>query len=173
MTETRNIVQAEFFHVGGKGVKTLEALDAEILGRVADGAPIKTTVRFFDEGGFITDFVLNLASIEEHESSLVAAVSRTRGWKKSFLGRRHHRLVRRTLDLKARRARLAALQLRTAIETSRKVAVELPDRSFRPVAPDERHDLLEAAERATDAWIFVFKPNDLLADCHEDVASSL
>ncbi len=171
-----NIVQAEFFHVGGKNT-SLGGLFKECGERVAEDLPlilqgveprsqIKTVVRFFDRDGSITAFARRFEQTEQRFDALLSAS----GWRRRWLNFRSRRWAGNILALKEQAANLAAQELEASIQASDQVAVECLDNSFRPARKDELHELCEAARRATGVWLFVFEPNDLLADKNESVA---
>ncbi len=92
------------------------------------------------------------------------------GVRRWLLDKQSRRLARESLALKDKARALAAQQLRKAVKTSKDVAVELPDYSFRRMRPEEAHELVVAAERAKGVWLVVFKPNNLLAERNVMVA---
>ncbi len=171
MADYRNIVQAEFFLVNTRGASSDQELLGEIRGRREDGAPIKTTVRFHDEGGFVTEFAQELARLEEGHKILQTKFLAARGLWRRWLFSRFCRAVKKIDAEMARVKVFAADQLHTVAETHGSIAIEQSDHSFRPLQADEVHELLEAADRAKGAWIFVFGPTDLLADKLPFVAS--
>lgn len=75
---TANMVQAEFFHVGGENAGSLDALFEECGERVADGlelvlqgrearSGIKTVVRFFDVGSALTALALQAEALKKRD----------------------------------------------------------------------------------------------------------
>lgn len=164
-----NIVQAEFFHVGG-GSSTLEMVEIESLGRILDHSPIKTVVRFYDEGEFVTAYALRSQAIELHNRALYTQPVKSRSWYEMLFSTLFGYSYGQTVEPGERLA-----CVRDAFEaiayTSKVIAVELPDYSFRPMHDNELYDLLTSVNRAKDAWIFVFKHNELCAKQNKLIAS--
>jgi len=185
MEEHRNIVQAEFFHVGGKNTHSLGDLFAECRERTSDDIELisgemkrdtptsmKTAVRFYDGSGILTNAALKFKALEEREKALATRIfsgaeSRLR---QRMLNFRASRLAGKILAMKERNVILAATELRVAYMAKEHIAVERPDRHFTLARGDELYELLEAAAKAKNVWFFVFEPNNLLADKNTVVA---
>ncbi|TSC69557.1 MAG: hypothetical protein G01um101456_116 [Parcubacteria group bacterium Gr01-1014_56] len=166
----RNIVQTEFFHVGG-GRVTLDEVFEEIGTRLIDQSPIKTTVRFYDPDGSLTNLVSKLEQAEKHRRALEKAFFEAKSWwRRKLLDYRARRLVGKVMAMKRKVIRLAIKKLHTVVGHADQVALELHDHRFRHMQPNEAHELLESISNVSNMWIFVFKPNDLLADKHSAVA---
>lgn len=170
-TELENIIQAEFFHVGGENIATLAELLAECQGRAIDGAQIKTTVRFFDKESFLTDLALKLAQAKMKRDELVTLLITAGKFKQIILAYRYHRLHRKIGRMRERNKFLVIKRLCAIAETSQEIGIECPDRSFRLIRRNETHELLERVWKATSVWIFVFEPNDLLVEKNFSVTS--
>lgn len=181
-TPNANIVQAEFFHVGGDQTPSLEALFAECGERLSDGlelvlqghepySRIKTVVRFFDESGVLTNLALKAERLKKQDKELLDNFVRASGLRRWFLDRRSRRLAAQTLTLREDARVLAADQLCKTLQARREIAVERSDHSFRIAKKDETHELAESAHRSKGVWLFVFQPNNLLADTNTSVAS--
>lgn len=180
-----NIIQAEFFHVGGEGIFSLEALLAECCERsvddlelalrgMKDRSSIKTVVRFSDVDGSVTAFAREFERISQlHEEAFSSFVEEDGFLRRAWLGFRSRRLVGKIIRLRKRGVRLAAQRLDAVARASGEIAVELLDHSFRPARDDEIHELCEAAHKAIHVWLFIFEPNNLFADENEQVAHAV
>ena len=158
-----NIVHAEFFN--GKRPESLEELFAEAKDRVKDCAPIKTHVRFFDESGLVTAFVLEAKVLQRKRWANSAKLKRARGLRRKWLIWQGNRMSNRHLQIIYGAAAVASEQLAIAVKLGRKVAIEDDYRGpLRLVRPEELHELVESCRKAYHAWIWVFAPNKLLAD---------
>jgi hypothetical protein len=178
-----HIVQAEFFHVGGDAHPSLTSVLQESFKRMVEYASIeahddtsrfgiKTCVRFYDTDGAITAYAHLLekrdAQIRSYE---IALESRTlSGLKQWWYNELHRRLVGKRLDARKQTTRMVTQAFRAALKYKRDVCIERADRSFRPVFDNEKHELAEAVSRAVGVWVFVFAPNDIVADNNELVA---
>ena len=172
MSENFHIIQAEFFHVGGPKIEGFGDLFEEINGRMLYGAPIKTCVRFFDDTGFVTCVVTELAQLEKQNEELVTAFFEATGWRRKILSFRSGMLLRKVMAMEAQRKEIASKYLAVAAKASRPIAVEIHDHSYRPARRDEIVDLCQATLMTKNAWLFVYEPNDLLADKNKIVAQS-
>ncbi len=176
-----NIVQAEFFHVGGNNVDSLEELGNEIFGRVQDGLPLamegievppplKTVVRFYDDDGAVTAFVKEAARLRENHDLLFEAFPSAGWFRRWWIDRQTAQLAGKIVDAKGEALILAIRQFAAAVQASKPIGVECLDHSFRPMKPEESHELVEKVEAAKSLWLFVFQPNDLLADSNKSIA---
>ncbi|MDE1925451.1 MAG: hypothetical protein KGH79_04750 [Patescibacteria group bacterium] len=169
MAKQPNIVQAEFFHTAG--AESLNELCLTIIGGLADGAPIKTVVRYYDDTGFITRCALEvdrlrIKALYEKKNlpvrrGILALLVRFLVWRAKVHQDRAEQILQRILG--------SALQ--NAIRNASPMAVETADHRFRMAEPDELHELQEAARRSGKAWLFIFKNNDLLSDVNKGVVS--
>lgn len=170
-----NIIQAEFFLVSVcKPGQTLEGLMRQCAERQAEGMPIKAVVRFYDRDDRVTAQVQRYAELSSKHEELVSTFSKTK-----------HKLWRWVLDVTVgdiacmrAKAKDMCLQrarkcLREAVRGAEPVAVETRSHHFRDLRDNEKHELLESVERSSSAWLFVFEPNDLLADSNKLVASAM
>ncbi|HUO56461.1 MAG TPA: hypothetical protein VMU27_03445 [Candidatus Paceibacterota bacterium] len=184
MATQENIVQAEFFHVGGGDTPSLEALFDQCRERVKEGlelelrgvesrSRIKTVVRFFDESGKLTKLAFKAERLHKKDNQVLQAFLKAKGLRRWWLNHQSRRLAGQTLALKEEARLLAAEHLRLAIRKSRDVAVEHSDHSFRLARKDETHELVESAYRSTGVWLFVFRPNHLLSDTNASVACAM
>lgn len=183
-----NIVQAEFFHVGGKEGQSLEDMMSEAGERIhvavsailegvppsMAGARIKTTVRFFDEDGSLTRYVGASEKLESRYNELLMGfpedASGLRGmWHRlrfiSLAGRKmRHEKMRHTVTFRA---------LEAAVRGRQPVALEDWEHCFRPLERNEEHELLEAVRSSRNLMLFLFRPNNLLSDTQVGMGSAI
>lgn len=181
-----NIVQAEFFHVGGKNTESLEDLFEEIGERVKENFPlaragietgtgIKIAVRFFDQDNQLTDLTKKLQSLEDHYTATldVLGTSAPNTWRRWYLGWCLRRIGKQKSALSEKVEREAVAACVASLQLRELFAVEQMDRSYRAIKPEERHDFQEKAQGAKRVWLFIFEPNDLYADKNKLVATML
>lgn len=169
MNTSSNIVQIEFFQANVRA-NSLESLMADAFSRNADGAALKLTLRFFDSLGEVTALAAKIQSMEKWTRRLEICIAAKTGWRQAFANSLHQTNARFTSELKRRCVACAADQLRFAIDSSAEVAIEEADHSFRLLSGNEVYETLTRAGKARGAWIFIFKPNDLMAKRNESVA---
>lgn len=165
-----NIVQAEFFHTDAE---SLNAVVAQCVERITDGSPIKTVVRFFDDDGAMTKQVLKLENLMKRRTALNTVIFNSQGIWQRIQEVRYQRLGRKINKNKKSAQLLATAKLEMFARASRPIAIEHGEHRFRIAYRDETHEILESARAATDVWFFVFRPNFLLADTNNPVASAL
>ncbi len=159
-----HVIQAEFFHVGGRDA-TLESVQEECLDRIAEGSRIKTTVRFYDHDDMVVSLVRNLLRERDLLGKLDAkSVSVRMSLHRLVLSIRRKLCVERIQKLENDRLRRVRAVLASKLAHGSSFAIENPDRSFRMVRPPERHEYLEATQRATGVWIFVFPGGNIVCD---------
>lgn len=170
-----NIIQAEFFHVGGAGkIESLEDFVSGCLERATEGSRLKTVVRFYDDdSGRITAQVKHYNEMEKVHEGLVRLVIRSGGLWRWFLDISARRVAGKKRKAGEVHKRLVLNRMREIAQDPQSVAVEKRDHHFRFVREDEKHEILEAVGRGKSLWIFVFEPNDLLADSNKIVASAM
>ena len=177
----KNIIQMECFHVGGKDVRSLKQLFTQMKERVESGLAlaargietpngIKTVVRFYDSGA-ITAKVLKYVRLEKKEEKRWQTFLSTSGIRREIAGYRYHRLAVKTGRKRQSLFSLIVREFASQVSKREEVAVETFGHSFRLARKEELHELQEAARVAKGFWIFLFKPNNLLADRNEIVAS--
>lgn len=175
-----NLVQAEFFHVGGDGSSLDSVLD-ECESRLEEGLEmalrsleprnrIKTVVRFFDYAGDITAMAQQAQKLDEYREKNLDELLAGSGLRRWWLNTRSRRLAGASINLDKKAKLRAVVRLQEAIERSKEVAVEKIDHRFRLLHADEAHEVVEAAAASKRVWLFVFKPNHILADSTETVA---
>lgn len=174
---TLNIVQAEFFHVDGE---TLDDIFRECARRIEDALPlwsrginvspgIKTTVRFFDVTGRITAWALRADQLEARFALLAQKAEHATGIWQWFLFRRSGSAFKKSLALRKKVKKLVAIQCCKALQSREPVVIETGSLALRPVRGDEVYELVLAIQKTKNAWIFIFKPNDLAASTNEPV----
>lgn len=173
-----NIAQIELFHVGGQ--KTFGELSREILARVHEDlsagdfdrpTSIKTCFRIYDWSGDMTRYALDLESmpslVDDYEA-YTSAPTRLGRW---LASRRERRNSRRRANLKQMMTADAGRLVREAIDASDSVAIEVAEHRYRMMRRDEATEMRSRATHYSHAWLFVFEPNELLADRNEIVGS--
>ncbi len=163
-----NIVQAEFFHITMLHT-SWGAMFEECAERVVDGSPIKTVVRFHDNYGFVTKFVSEATALQRAHNKILDEFQEVGPIRRWFLDRKSRKLARKIIEAGNFARDLAAERVDKVINTNGEIAVECRDRSFRLARGEELYELCMATGKATGVWLFVFQPNDLLADINAPV----
>lgn len=176
MSNPPNILQYEFFHVGGPGV-SLKQVFAECAERACDslelvmrghesGTGIKTVIRIYDTDGKVTALANERKELETQNDKLFLM---SRKWFippliHSRLTGRKIGIIFSKLDEFRREIHLYAVDYLTrALHEPLSVAVKGDDYSFIEAQMDELHELAQSARVAKAFWLFVFEPNNLLA----------
>lgn len=171
MRTTDNIVQVEFFHIGGTSA-TLDALLEEALDRIVTCSPLKTVLRFEDIDGSLTLHALESTQQYRQLRAWEKTILRMKpGWSLRFNDWCYRRRIRSYERHKDQLTTLCANAAITAFKCKRTVAVEYLDHRFRMAMPNEHHELIERIRKAESAWVFVFRPNELCSDQHLGVVS--
>jgi hypothetical protein len=180
MSNPQNILQYEFFHVGGRGV-TFDNLFSECDERTLDnlqlimhgnkpGTGIKTVIRIYDTEGKITDIANKIKGLNELLDLFSLMPRRT--FIHSILINYEVDYVYKELKLLLETLSLYAIDyLNRALKESLSVAVEKDDHSFREVKKEELLDIVQSVKFSKGFWLFVFEPNNLLADKNKNVVS--
>lgn len=183
-----NIVQAEFFHIGGREDQSLEDMMREARERIhvavseiLDGVPpsisgsrIKTAVRFFDGDGSITRYIAASEKLESrYDKLLVGFPEDTSNWQGMWYRLRFIRLAGRKMRHEKMRHEVVLRALEVAVRGQQLVALEDWERNFRPLERNEEHELLEAVRSSHNLILFLFRPNDLLSDTQVGMGSAL
>lgn len=171
LVERPNVVQAEFFHTPRNG--SVEDIEAELEERARDGVPIKTVVRFYDVYGVLTEYAVRFDRIQKERAFALRDTAPRYGIVGLFRKMKRWLSPPAVSDMEKDVVTMAALSLGIAIKHTGSVAVENRDHSFRVAQPNELHELQEAARAATGVRLFIFQPNDLLADTNKAVVSVL
>jgi hypothetical protein len=174
-----NIVQAEFFHVGGDPDSPIQQVLADAWSRTADGLKdilagmdpdevktgIKTCVRFYDYSGSITQSVLLEERAEADRIEVAGELEKKHGLiRRYLLYQKLKRLSSEMVSAPKQRHILTINAVAKVLKERSPVAVEFGDHRFRPVRDNEAHELLEAIRASKSSWIFCFRHNQLLAD---------
>ncbi len=173
MSESReNVVQLEFNLVEFHNMKHILN---EAQSRASDGKRIKLVVRVFDKDGVLTKHVRMMQTLRIRSGVFYRRLPRDfHKWQ--FLKRwvfdwRRRRLAADTLDARTKVVVLAVDVLRRTIKHGGLVGIEeSPGAPLRFAWHNEVHELLETARCAKSVWVFVFKPNKLLADSNSLIA---
>lgn len=186
--EKPNIVQAEFFHVGGDPNMSFESFMAQMQERVLDGfndlrggmdpadikSGIKTCVRFYDYSGAITQAVIRDQKVQKDlDETLVELQKQQSLIRRYLLYRRFKRLSKEMEPGKSRSHTLSVKLLAAALRKREPVAIERWDHHFRPLRRDEAHEVMEGIRRSKRSWIFCFEYNDLFSDTNVGVAHAM
>lgn len=188
MQKYPNVVQAEFFHIGGRG-SSPEQVYAEGLSRAMTGLEdilagmdpdevknhIKTCVRFYDYDGSIGKIVARAEKADKKHLEVAKKLESTDGrLRRLFLKYRLLRLLETISSERPRTHKRAVAAITSIIRKKLPMAVEYGSHHrFRFVRDDERHELLESIKSARDSsWIFYYKHNDLLADENKVLVSA-
>ena len=167
-----NIAQIELFLYKPENI---ESIFQEAARRAKDGARLKLVVRIADTDAEIYAQVVKAKAIREkfkdylmryrHEADYASNVRR---W---WMARRRKKLVREKMDADAHLLDAALSGLERAVRCQDDIALEPhPQAPLRLVRPDERYELLETARRAYGVWVWIFEPNEILADSNKLLA---
>ena len=181
MDKQYNVLQYEFFHVGGKDAGSLEDVMAECFERAADNLPmaiagddigpgIKTVVRIYDMDGRVTHWahqVKNLKAQREIHYNAPRSNLFTNWYARWQIGQ-----LNRRMD-KARELMVSYFTeyIGKSFNCEWNVAKETWDNAFRLARREEYIELRQSAVAAKYLWLFIFEPNDLLADKNTGVVS--
>lgn len=164
------IVQAEFFLVRMEG--SLDTVRRRSEEAFEKGASIKTCVRFFDTRGLVARAVMHAHVAQSRRKALleILALSKEPAYAQEFGGlyqsAREEYSVRKS-DLR----RCVIRELRFTMQKDLRLALEQNDHSYRPMLVGEHAKLTKDIASASDCWVFLFPPNNLLADSHTDFLS--
>lgn len=184
---SKNIVQAEFFHVDVIGAKSLDEVMKDCADRAREShelaqsgqewrSGVKTVVRFYDDTKELTRLAHSIVALKkEFEKAIEQAEPYS--WFAVlwalYFGSKRSRLARKLADTQEKARRITATRLYEALASGRPVALERVDHSFRPVRFDETHELTVSAARSKAVWLFIFTSNDLYADENTIVVSAM
>lgn len=161
-----NIAQVEFFLYEWTDEKDMRR---EVMDRVLDQARIKLVVRIFDTRGVLTQQAVKSAAIRNKSRTFneqlpidFLSLSRLRRW---WIDLRSKSLASQSLAAAEDVLKLSLQELEYTIRNEGVIATETyPGSPFRLVRHKELYELLETARRAHSAWVFVFRPTELLAN---------
>ena len=179
MNKSHNVLQYEFFHVGGKDAKSLDEVMAECFERTADNLPmamagddtgpgIKTVGRIYDMDGRVTHWANQVKDLEaQREVHFNAPRSNpiTNWYARWQIGR----LNRRMDKVKKLMVDYFTTYIGLSFNGEWNVARETWNHAFRPARREEYIELRQAAIMAKNLWLFIFEPNDLLADRNQGI----
>ena len=183
-----NIVQAEFFHVGGEPGMSFNAFLGQVQERILDGFSdlragmnpadvrigIKTCVRFYDYTGAVTREVAREQKAREYlDRTLKEPGEQMSLIRRYLLYRRVKRLLKEASPYTRLSHALCTKALAAALRKQNPVVIETWDHRFRPLKREEAHEVLEGIRRSKHSWIFCFEHNDLLADENKSVAHAI
>lgn len=181
MQKTCNVLQFKFFHVGGKGVESIEDVLVECAERVDDYLPlamagndigpgIKTVVRIYDTDGCLTRLVLRINELEAERESYIKVPRRTflYNW---YVSLQIERIDKKIAQIRNKMVDYFTNYIASYIHDGDKVAREVDSHRFRPARGEEYMDLYLTAGTAKHFWLIVFEPNDLLADKNKIIVS--
>lgn len=164
-----NIVQLEFFL---HKAQDIAGIYAEALARFRDDARIKRVVRIIDIDDEITAQAMEaVAQKGAFEAYLLYECRESRVawfWHRLRMSRRRRKLGQKCAQARARLIETSLDRLENAANNGEGVAVEEDTCApLRFARDNELYGLLEAARRARGVWVFVFEPNDILADSNK------
>ena len=172
-----NIVQAEFFHFSGESP---EAIWWESYERLREGGRIKTVIRFYDEDGWVTDCVrrhAKLATTSRRFRLWISKLPRTllalRSRFTAGIDQMDRSIQRRSTVASEEVKRTVIDHLQKRVSAHLPIAVEQRNSTFRLADRNELHDLVVTARASRGLWVFIFAPNDLLADNNTSVVSMM
>jgi len=175
---TQPILQYEFFLVNGPltdiAVESQNRLDDNLLLILSGEKPgfgIKCTIRAYDHDHMVTQWAQELSELKKERDDLLNSFNKKNLIQKWLLHKRLDQIKVKSHDLEEF-IRLYALDyIDRAFNRSVNIALENLDRSFSTIPRDDLHELKEAVSSARMYWLFVFKPNKLLADKNEIMVS--
>lgn len=188
MQKYPNIVQAEFFHVGGDPDMPFASFMADMQERIQDGfndlragmdvaeirTGIKTSVRFYDYDGSITQAAAREQAAQVELSQTLLKLGEAKSLIRRYLLYRRLERLSRDVSPTNRKSHLRSIASSAALLRQKfPVAIETWDHHFRPVRANEAHEVSEAIARSRNSWIFCFAHNaDLFADENKVIAHS-
>ena len=176
MSKEYNILQFEFFHASGE---TLEAVLADCAERSAEhlplalagddtGSGIKTVIRLYDVNGLVTQLAAFVHQLERKRDAYY--LDQPKGVIASWY--RAWQLRRMQQQINSGRLMLGDFLITYLTKSFKKdwnVARETWRHEFRLANRTEYPEIVAAAKRAKRYWLFIFRPNDLLAAKNESV----
>lgn len=176
-----NILQFEIFHIGGKGVRSLDEVVAEGINLARENLPlamagsdygtgIKTIVRIYDTSGRVTHLAKQLENLYTKRKAHYNA-TRSNLITNWYAVWQINRLNRQISSVCKEVTKSFVRYIDTAFKDGWEVARENIDHSFRPAVRTEYLELQQAAILAENFMLFIFTPNDLLAGRNKIIAS--
>lgn len=181
MNNGHNILQYEFFHIGGKTVSSFDEVLKECSERTAEnlllamagddtGPGIKTVVRIYDADGQVTRLTQRVNELEALNEKYCNA-PRSNPFSNWYARWQIERLNRHMDNVKKSIVDYFIGYIGKSFNDERSVAKETWNNAFRPLRRDEYIELHHVAISTKNLWLFVFEPNDLLADENKLVTS--
>ncbi len=168
---TFNIAQIEFFLVGSSGIKTLESVLEECKERAQDRMPIKVCFRIYDENQEITFLAKKIKAWNEKYGDFGELIKTYKFLPKSLNSLIFWLIGRKKIIWKADLDKIVCLSVCNHLRLRKNIAIERSDHSYRYVKNYERYELEGSVKKAANRWIFVFEPNELLADKNKLLAA--
>lgn len=158
------IVQAEFFLIPSG---SFENIRENIENAVRENVATKVCVRFFDTRGLVSKAVLQAHIAEARGKAILDVLSlsstpeHTTEFGSPYQSAREEFSVRQQ-DLR----RCVIREVRFVMNNNLGLALEQNDHSYRPLLQDEHEKLIKQIAGSSGLWVFLFPPNNLLADSH-------
>lgn len=160
------IVQAEFFLVPMEG--SLDTVNAQIDEALKNRVSIKTCVRFFDTRGLVVKAAMHAHIAEARSTALLDVLSLSQAPEHAHEFGAPYQSAREEFSVRKQDLRRCVVrEVRFAMQKNLGLALEQNDRSYRPMLPDEHEKLIKDIGRSSGVWVFLFPPNNLLADGHK------
>ena len=175
MERQQNVLQYEFFHVGGKSVSSLGYELAECAEQAMDNLPlavagndissdIKTVVRIYDIDGRVTRWTRQVKELKAQQEVHVNT-PRSNLFTNLYARWQIGRLQKRVDRYKEHMVEYYFMYVSKFLYTdSVNVAREIQENIFRPAEMGEYIDLTLRGNTAKNFWLFIFEPDDLLAN---------
>ena len=158
-----NIVQAEFF-LANMNVGSIEDFMSELKERVEDLSPIKVCFRFHDEDGSMLALAEESKRLETRSRWILKKILVSKGVWRWWLDRQSRKVAGQSIHLRERALSAAIRHVERVVRLGGSLAVEGRGHLYRWPRPDEVHELLEAARRATGVWLFITPDEHLLSN---------
>lgn len=184
MERQQNVLQYEFFHVGGKSVSSLGYELAECAERAMDNLPlavagndissgIKIIVRIYDIDGRVTRLTRQVEELKAQQEVHINA-PRSNLFTNWYARWQIRRLQKRVDRAKKLMVEYYSAYVSTFLYTDgMNVAREIGENIFRPAEMGEYIELLLGGNTAKDFRLFIFEPDDLLANRTNVVVSMM
>lgn len=181
MKKKCEVLQYEFFHVGGNNVGSFLDIVEECLERISDnieivltgtstGSEIKTVVRIYDLEGEVTIWAKQVIDLEAQREIHIYAPRKNpiTDWYAKW---QIARIDRQIDSLKELILSYFIRYIDMSFKQDWNVSREIWDHTFCPARRDEYIELHEAATMSKGFWLFIFEPNDLLAGKNKKIVS--
>jgi hypothetical protein len=167
-----NIAQIELFLYRPENI---ESIFQEVSRRAKDGKRLKLVVRIADTDRTIYEQVIKTKAAREEYKDYLERLRHefvdASHWRRWWMARRRKKLMRKKIHADVHLLEAALSGLERTVCSKGDIALEpYPQAPLRLVRPEERYDLLETARRAYGVWVWVFEPNEILADSNNLLA---